>query len=85
MNRDDIRAHVLTALRSVAPEADPADLDPDEAFQDQLDIDSIDFLNFLMAVHERTGVDIPERDYARVMTLNACVDYVIERAPEAVA
>ena len=79
-SEQQIRDAVLASLKGVAPEADAGDIEPDEPLQEQLDIDSIDFLNFLMALHEKTGVDIPERDYGRVATLNDCVSYVAARA-----
>ena len=79
-SESEIRAAVLELLLQVAPESDPKAIDPDASIQDQLDIDSIDFLNFIMSVHERTGIDIPERDYTKVATLNDCVRYLAARA-----
>ncbi len=79
-SESDLRAAVLELLKRVAPESDPSGVDPDASLQEQLDIDSIDFLNFIMSVHERTGIDIPERDYTKVATLNDCVRYLAARA-----
>ena len=79
-SENDIRTTVLELLARVAPEADPKALDPAANLQEQLDIDSIDFLNFIMSVHERTGIDIPERDYTKVATLNDCVRYLAAKA-----
>jgi acyl carrier protein len=76
VTRDEIRATVLDTLAGIAPEIDPAAVLPDVDLRDQLDIDSMDFLNFVIALHERLGVDIPERDYPRLGTLDAIVDYV---------
>jgi acyl carrier protein len=76
VTRDEIRATVLDTLAGIAPEVDPAAVLPDVDLRDQLDIDSMDFLNFVIALHERLGVDIPERDYPRLGTLDAVVDYV---------
>ena len=76
MTDDDIRAAVLSSLADVAPEADPASIDPAVPLQEQLDLDSMDFLSFLEGVAARTGVDIPEGDYGRVATLAGCVEYV---------
>ncbi|GIU94488.1 MAG: hypothetical protein KatS3mg012_0945 [Gaiellaceae bacterium] len=76
MNQDEIRAAVLHALSEVAPEADPATLRPDLSLRDQLDIDSMDSLNFVIGIHEQTGVDIPEAEWARLQTLDQVVDYV---------
>ncbi len=76
MTVDEIRAAVLRALSEVAPEADPATLRPDVNLRDQLDIDSMDFLNFVIGIHEELQVDIPEADYARLQTLDDFVDYL---------
>jgi acyl carrier protein len=76
---EELRAVVLRALASVAPEADLAAIDADGAFRDQLDLDSMDFLNFVIALHAATGVDVPEADYARLATLRGCEAYLAEK------
>lgn len=76
MTTDDIRATVLGLLSNIAPEADPALLRPDKSLREQLDVDSVDLLNFMIAVHEAFGVEIPERDYPKLLTLNGCVEYL---------
>jgi acyl carrier protein len=81
VNEADLQRRVLEALYSVAPEADGEPLDPDANFRDQLDIDSMDFLNFLVAVKDAVGVDVPEADYAQVATLRDCVRYLARRLP----
>ena len=70
---DQIRASVLGVLGQIAPEANLAALDPDVDFREQLDVDSMDLLNFVIGVHEALGVDIPEADYSRISTLNSFV------------
>ena len=79
MTDDEIRALVLDALAGVAPEADLAHLDPREDLREQLEIDSMDLLNLVIAVHERTGVEIPEADYPRLATLDSAVAYLAAR------
>jgi acyl carrier protein len=79
MTRDEIKEAVLRALSDVAPEADPATLRPDVGLRDQLDIDSMDLLNFVIGIHEQVHVDIPEADYARLQTLDEVVDYLAEK------
>jgi acyl carrier protein len=79
MTRDDLHEKVLQSLQQIAPEADLSKLKPKVAFRDQLDLDSMDLLNFLIRLHEELGVDIPERDYAKLTTLDACVDYLRNR------
>jgi acyl carrier protein len=81
MTPDQIRPIVLRVLNRIAPEADPATIDPARPLRDQLDLDSMDFLNFLIALRKELGVDVPERDYSRLTTLNACVDYLAAAQP----
>ena len=73
MTDDELKSQVLEALSRIAPEAEMEDLDPDVSFRDQLDIDSMDFLNFVIGLNERLGVEIPERDYPGFSTLNGAV------------
>jgi acyl carrier protein len=76
---DELRTAVLRALGDIAPEADVATLRPDLAFREQLDLDSMDMLNFVVALHDALGVDIPEADYPKLATLDACVEYLASR------
>jgi acyl carrier protein len=76
MKREDIRSTVISTLETIAPEADPAALAPTADLRDALDIDSMDFLRFVVRLHEQLHVDIPERDYAKVRTLDSCVSYL---------
>ena len=76
MTRDDIRAAVLHALGTVAPEADLSRLAPSADKRETLDIDSMDFLNFAIALHGTLGVEIPERDYPQLATLAGSIDYL---------
>jgi acyl carrier protein len=71
-----LRQVVIDALAKVAPEADASTLDPKQGLRDQLDLDSMDFLNFVLALHAALGVDVPERDYPKLATLDSCVDYL---------
>jgi acyl carrier protein len=82
VTRDEIRAVVLRALGDVAPEADLSRLDPRVSFRDQLDLDSMDVLNFVTALHDALGVDVPESEYAKLATLEGAVEYLagLERA-----
>lgn len=75
----DIRTSILQAIADVAPDADLDGLDPGADLRDELDIDSMDFLNVLVGIHERLGVDVPEEDYGRVRTLASLEEYVGRR------
>jgi acyl carrier protein len=76
VNGSELRAVVLDVLGEIAPEADLAGLDPSGQLQEELDLDSINFLDFVSGLHDRTGVDIPERAYPEVATLAGCVQYL---------
>lgn len=76
MNDEELGRIVRATLSQIAPEADVGSLEGDEALNEQLDIDSMDFLNFVIALDEATGVEIPERDYPQLGTLDGCVDYL---------
>ncbi len=71
-----LRDTVIAALTAVAPEADASDLDPTAQLTEELDLDSMDFLNVVTELSERLGVDIPERDYPRLSTLEGAVAYL---------
>lgn len=79
MTRDEIRNAVVQALTSVAPEIDPESLQADRAFRQEFDLDSMDFLNFVIALHGRLGIDVPESDYVKLGTLNGAIDYLSGR------
>ena len=86
MTNDEIRAAVIAALQRVAPELDPAQLRPEVPIRDQVDLDSMDFLNFVQNLYDTLGVDIPETAYRAVATLNGCVDYIANHSkPRAVS
>ena len=85
MTSDEIRKTVIEALTRIAPEIDPASIEPGASFRDQLDLDSMDFLNFVLAVHDRLGIDIPEADYPRLSTLDGAVAYLRARFDQAPA
>jgi acyl carrier protein len=76
MNETAIRALVGELLAGIAPEADLAAVGDDEDLRAALDLDSMDFLNFVVALHERTGHPIPEADYPQLHTLRGLVAYL---------
>ena len=76
MTTDDIKRTIIDALTRIAPEIDPASIESGTSFRDQLDLDSMDFLNFVLALHDRLGIDIPEADYPRLSTLERAVAYL---------
>jgi acyl carrier protein len=77
---DDARAAVSNVLGQIAPEVDLDTVPADAALTEELDLDSMDFLNFVTGLLEATGVEIPERDYPAVQTLDRCVGYLVEHS-----
>lgn len=75
---ETLRRSVLDALRRIAPEISPDALQRAKPLRDQVDLDSMDWLNFLVALHEKLGVEIPESDYARLVTLDDLLTYLQE-------
>lgn len=76
---EEIRAVIFDVLGAIAPEAEPTTIAPDRPLREQIDIDSFDFLNVIIRLHEILGVDIPEKDYVELLTLNSAVDYLARR------
>jgi acyl carrier protein len=80
MTEDEIRKVVQEELGNIAPEMDIEKLDASADLREALDIDSIDFLNFITALHKRLGIDVPELDYPKLFTLDGAVSYFATKA-----
>jgi len=78
-----LQQRVLLTLKSVAPEIDAERIDPKQTFHNQLGIDSIDYLNFIIGLEERFGIRIDEPDYPQLSTLAGCLKYLSERVTSA--
>ena len=78
MTDDEIKAIVLRELGKIAPEVE-SQIDPAVDLREQIDLDSMDMLNLMIAIHEATGVNIPESDYPQMSSLNGCVLYLRSR------
>ena len=79
MTAVEIRDAVLSILGGIAPEVDLSSVRPDADLREELDIDSMDFLRFVVGLHDRLGIDVPESDYARIRTLAGAVAYLADR------
>lgn len=79
MTRDDITAVLIDELGRIAPEADAMSLDPAADLREELDIDSMDFLNLVTALSERLAIDLPETDYPKLASFGGAVDYLAQR------
>ena len=79
MKLEEVIAIVIDELGRIAPETDASRLDPNAELRDELDIDSMDFLNLVTALAERLVIEIPETDYPKLATLGDAVDYLVQR------
>jgi acyl carrier protein len=75
MTPDLVRAAAIRVLGAIAPDADLAHLKADLGLREQMDLDSMDFLNFVIGLHKELQVEIPEADYPKLATLNGCISY----------
>lgn len=76
MNEQDIKTIVFRLLKNIAPDTDPEKLDGDENIREALDIDSFDFLQFVVGLDEQFELKTPEEDYSKITTLNALLSYI---------
>lgn len=81
MKPDDARRILIETIGNIAPDADPASVSESEDLRDALDLDSMDFLNIVIALHERLKIAIPQSDYGRLRTMRDAVDYLARTAP----
>jgi acyl carrier protein len=81
MTPAELEKHVRGALYAVAPDLEGEPLDPDARYRDQFDFDSMDLLRYVMELHRRTGIEVPETDYRRVESLGGAMQYLGTRSP----
>lgn len=79
MTEADIRALFADVLGGIAPEADLSTVAGDADLREAFDLDSMDFMNLVIGLHERTGIDIPEADYPRLFTLDGAINYLSQK------
>jgi acyl carrier protein len=76
MNDETLSHRLIELLVEVAPDVEPTEVKPDRDFRDQFDFDSMDLFNYATAIHQAFGVDIPERDYARLLSIEKAAEYL---------
>ncbi|TDD76980.1 acyl carrier protein [Flavobacterium caseinilyticum] len=76
MNEQEIKKTIFQLLKRIAPDTEPSELKADENIRETLAIDSFDTLQFIVALNEQLGIDIPEEDYGKINTLEALVSYI---------
>lgn len=77
---DAARSALLDAICAIAPETDPAAVRADRPLREQIDLDSFDWLNVIIGLGTRLGIDVPERDYAQLVTLDSAAAYLVRRS-----
>jgi acyl carrier protein len=85
VNESEIKTRVVAVIKSVAPEVEEGELRSDRPLRDQIDLDSMDWLNVLVALHEKLRVDIPEADYGKLVTLDNLVGYLRDKLAQRAA
>lgn len=76
MTREEIREEVLDILADIAPDEDLSQLDDSKSFRDQMELDSMDFLDIVMELRKRRRIQIPEDDYVNLASMDSTVDYL---------
>lgn len=76
MTKEEIQKEILDIVSEIAPDEDVSDVDPAVRLRDQLDLDSMDFLDIVMELRKRHGIEVPEADYMRLETLDSCAEYL---------
>jgi len=85
VNETEIKTRVIAIIKSIAPEVEEGELRADRPLRDQIDLDSMDWLNVLVALHDKLHVDIPEADYGKLVTLDNLVGYLREKLAQRAA
>ncbi|MEM9227482.1 MAG: phosphopantetheine-binding protein [Verrucomicrobiota bacterium] len=76
MTKEDIKQIVLDIIAEIAPDEDLSDVKPDVRLRDQLELDSMDFLDIVMELRKQHGIEVPEEEYPQLASLDSCADYL---------
>ncbi|HJN01806.1 MAG: acyl carrier protein [Nitrospinota bacterium] len=76
MSKEKIREIIYNIIKDIAPDEDLSNLDDTKAIRDQIELDSMDFLDIVLELRKRYKVDVPEEDYPKLATINGCVEYL---------
>ncbi len=79
MTKEDVKKIVLDIIAEIAPDEDLTDVKPDVRLRDQLDLDSMDFLDIVMELRKQHGIEVPEEDYPQLASLDSCGDYLLPK------
>jgi acyl carrier protein len=76
MTREQVREAIIQIINEILPDGDCSGVDPDKRLRDQLELDSMDFLDIVMELRKKYKVEVPEADYGKLATLNSCIEYL---------
>lgn len=76
MTQEEVQQIVLDIIADIAPDEDLSDIKPEERLRDQLDLDSMDFLDIVMELRKQHGIEVPEEDYPKLASLHSCGEYL---------
>ena len=76
MTKEDIKKVVLEIISEIAPDEDLSNVESDVRLREQLDLDSMDFLDIVMELRKQHGIEVPEEDYQKLASLDSCADYL---------
>ena len=79
MTREALRDHVIEIISDIAPDEELDDINDDEALRDQIELDSMDFLDIVLELRKRHKVEVPEEDYPQLRTMNSTLDYLLPK------
>jgi acyl carrier protein len=82
MDTEKIKQIVLDIIAEIAPDEDLSDVKPDQRLRDQLDLDSMDFLDIVMELRKQHGIEVPEDDYMKLESLDSCAEYLLPKFPQ---
>ena len=79
MTREELRDHVIEIIGDIAPDEELDGINDDEALRDQIELDSMDFLDIVLELRKRHKVEVPEEDYPQLRTMNSTLDYLLAK------
>lgn len=82
MTKEECKQVVLDIIAEIAPDEDLSNVQPDVRLRDQLDLDSMDFLDIVMELRKQHGIEVPEEDYPRLASLDSCAEYLTPKFKE---
>jgi len=76
---DEVKAIVLAIIADIAPDEDLTNIKPEVRLREQLELDSMDFLDIVMELRKKSGIEVPEADYPKLATLDSCAEYLLPK------